>query len=214
MEIEFEEVELADGSTIKVLKEEKVTELQAGFETLKIELETSKTELDTELEKEKAKDKNFSRLREKKLSELSDEEKANISEDRQELMAQREEYASDRAMDQKIRLDSWKTSAFKSLGLMDPEGTITDEDAHKRVDTAFARLNDPEDSVEAVLRKAKAAYSLEFGGQPNVGQRSVNSAVPFGGGGNIPKPKKDLSEAQQNLAGRLGINLNPDNDKK
>ena len=206
-EIVLEEVELADGTKINVLKEEAFKGYQEGVSKSAEEKEALYKEQTEELEKEKAKDKNFANLRQKKLSELSDEEKAAISEDRKELMAQQEQYNNDRAEDKKEKVSAWKIKAFKDLGLLDPEGNIVDDDQYKKIDASMARLNDPEDSADAVLKKAKAAYSLEFGNQPNIGERSINSAVQFGGGGNIPKPGKERSANATAVAKALGIDL-------
>lgn len=204
-EIEFKEVELADGSKIKVVDTE-------TFEKQQKEWESKNTELSEKLAKEQAKDKNFSALRQKKLSELSEEEKAALSEEKQEIMRMREEMDAREAARTKSSVDSWKLDAFRKIGVVDADGNIIDEDAYKKVDAAYARFNDPEDSADAVLRKMKSAYSLEFGNVPQVNQGYFAGAIPFGGGGDVPKAgNKGLSENQSVLAKKLNLGID---DKK
>lgn len=210
IKIELEEVELADGTKIKVLKEEAFNGYQEGITKTKTEQDAANKVLADDLAKEKAKDKNFSALRNKKLSDLTAEQKAELSEEKHEIMALREQYDTDREKDTKAKAASWKVEAFKSLGVVDGEGNVLDEDAHKRLDSAFSRFNDPEDSAEAVLRKAKSAWSLEFGNPPSTGERTIGSVVPFGGTGSSPVKSKELNENQVALAGFLGINLGED----
>jgi predicted nuclease with TOPRIM domain len=214
------EVEV-DGETMKVVSAEKFEELQKQNEQVLAE----KAEKEAELEKEKSKGKNFAALRAKRLSELSDEEKAELTEREQAIMARQEEvdtkidaWEKEKQESQQKQTQSWKTAAFQQLGLVDADGNVLDEDAHKRVDAAFARLNDPEDSAGAVLRKVKSAYSLEFGRQPSIGETTVHSAVPFGGAGG-PARKQGGSyaetEAGKGLAASLGMDIaKPKEEKK
>jgi len=206
----FQEIETADGEKIKVVTADKYEEtLKAKEEALAAKEE--------ELAKEKEKEKNFSVLRDglkKKYTEMTEEERAALSEERREVLKLREEFETEREADRKIRAEGWKKSAFKSLGVVDSEGNIVDEEAYTKLDTAYARINDPEDSADAVLKKMKAAYSLEFGGQPNIGERTIHSAIPFGGGGAASKKSEELSENAKALAGKLNIDLEPNKDNK
>lgn len=205
-EVEFKEIELEDGTKMKVVDEETYNKQVQSYEE-------KQAELQAELEKEQAKEKNFSALRQKKLSELSEEERAALSEEKQEIMRMREEMDAEKAERTKASVDSWKMEAFRKIGVVDAEGNITDEETYKKVDAAYARFNDPEDTAEAVLRKVKSAYSLEFGSNPQVTQGVFSAAVPFGGGSDVPKPSdKELSDSQKGLAGRLNLGL--DEDKK
>ncbi len=207
-----EEVELADGTKINVVKEDKFKEVQEGHTKSQTELQTELETAQTDLEKEKEKEKNFANLRKKKLDDLSDEQKEKLSDEKKEIMEMREQYDTDRAEDKKARAESWKKAAYQELGVMDADGKVTDEDAHKRLDTAFSRFNDPEDSAVAVLRKAKSAWSLEFGNDPNIGERTINSAIPFGGGGDIPKKAEEFNEVQKGVASLLDIDLEGDKE--
>lgn len=205
-EIVMEEVELADGTKINVMREDKFNEFKTESEA---KFNETKTGLEEELVKEKDKGKNFAALRKKKLDDLSDEQKEKLSDEKKDIMEMREQYDKDRAEDKKVRAEGWKTAAYQELGIMDAEGKVIDEDAHKRLDATFSRFNDPEDSAQAVLRKAKSAWSLEFGNPPRTGEHAISSAVPFGGSGPAPVKSKEMNDNQKALAGFLGIDLDP-----
>lgn len=212
----FQEIEI-DGETVKVVPADK-------FEEIKKQNEEALAAKDAELQKWEKKDLNFSALRQKKLAELSEEERSKLSQQEQAIMARQEEvdakidsWEKEKQESQQKQMQSWKTAAFQQLGLVDGDGNVLDEDAHKRVDAAFARLNDPEDSAGAVLRKVKSAYSLEFGRQPSIGETTVHSAIPYGGTGG-PNNRQSGSyaetEAGKGLAKSLGLGIAKEQDKK
>lgn len=188
--VEPVEIETKDGQKIKVVKQEDFEKVTSTFTTVA-----------QELEKEKKKDKNFAALRAKKLSEMSEEERNALSEEKRMFLEEREEFRKEVDEIKAGQLKSWKDKALNDLGL--------DEEEQKKVLMNFDRLRDPEDSESAIAQKMRVAYSIAIQRPLDVGERRINSAIPFSGAGAPKKGKEDFTdtEAGKALAKRLGINL-------
>lgn len=194
-EIETLKMTTESGEEIEVVKKE-------SFENFQKNLSSRLEQINSELEKERQKDKNFSNLRKAKLSELSEEEANKLSEREKALMAQQEELDSRLSSFEKQQTESWKNKALQNLG-------VTDEDEITKVLGQFDRLIDKANTEDQVVSKMRTAYSLAYQGRIPTGERGVDAVIPYGGGGRAPK-KTEFSDTQKELGSLLGFKSTQD----
>lgn len=197
-EIETTTITTNSGDEIEVVRVEAFQQYQEQISSTLSETKSTLEAVNSELEKERQKDKNFSNLRKAKLSELSEQEAAKLSEREKSLMAQAEDLDNRVTAFETQQINSYKAKALHDLG-------VTDEDDQKKVLGQFDRLKDDAKTEAEIISKMRTAYSLAYEGRVPTGSRGVDTVVPYGGS-RIGGAKSQFSETQKQLGNLLGFN--------
>jgi len=173
-EIESMEIEDESGEKVQVVKKEALEKYQAELKTIIDEMGSQVKTLKTELEKEKGKDKNFNKLRNLKLSELSEEEKKGLTEKEQAIL-EKQETLENRIQSFEVReKETYKDESLRELA-------VFEEDERKKVLANFNRLTDPASTRAEIASKMTEAYRMTYGTTPGTSAGGLNEVVPFSG---------------------------------